>query len=207
MSSQNPSVDAFIGRAKLWRGEIQKLRAILLDCGLDEALKWGKPCFMFEGRNIAIIQPFKEHCSLMFFKGSLLQDTHGRLRNQGENTQAAMRLEFTSEAQKPLVLRGARQVGKSTLVRKAAEALGVDLWEVNLERHAALAGAFESLDVGRILMELGLVLRRSVGQGRGLLFLDEIQALPQALSALRYFHEERPDIAGRTPCFLGESGN
>lgn len=98
MITQNPRVDAFVSRAKSWRGEIQKLRAILLDCGLDEDLKWGKPCFLFEGRNIAIIQPFKQHCALMFFKGALLQDTHGRLRSQGQNTQSALRLEFASEA-------------------------------------------------------------------------------------------------------------
>jgi uncharacterized protein YdeI (YjbR/CyaY-like superfamily) len=99
MKESNPKVDAFVSRAKKWQGEIGKLRAILLDGGLDEELKWGKPCFSFEGKNIAIIQPFKEHCSLMFFKGALLDDKHGLLRSQGENTQSALRLEFTSEAQ------------------------------------------------------------------------------------------------------------
>ena len=99
MSAPSSKVDAFVSRAKKWQGETQKLRSILLDCGLGEDLKWGKPCFTFEGRNVAIIQPFKEHCSLMFFKGALLKDTHGLLRSQGENTQSAMRLEFTSEAQ------------------------------------------------------------------------------------------------------------
>ncbi|HEU5072697.1 MAG TPA: DUF1801 domain-containing protein, partial [Polyangiaceae bacterium] len=99
MSTPNPKVDAFVSRAKTWRGEIQKIRAILLECGLDEDLKWGKPCFTFEGNNVAIIQPFKAHCSLMFFKGALLEDTHGLLRSQGENTQSALRLEFTSEAE------------------------------------------------------------------------------------------------------------
>jgi uncharacterized protein YdeI (YjbR/CyaY-like superfamily) len=82
-----------------WRAEIEKMRLILLDCGLAEERKWGKPCFVFEGKNVAIIQPFKEQCALMFFKGALLQDKHGLLRRQGENTQSAMRLEFTSEAQ------------------------------------------------------------------------------------------------------------
>ncbi len=108
MSEPNPKVDAFVNRAKAWRGEIQKLRSILLDCGLEEELKWGKPCFQFEGKNVAIIQPFKEHCSLMFFKGALLEDAQGLLRSQGENTQSAKRLEFTSEAQiKKTVLKSA----------------------------------------------------------------------------------------------------
>jgi uncharacterized protein YdeI (YjbR/CyaY-like superfamily) len=85
--------------SRAWQGEIRKLRSILLGCGLEEEVKWGKPCFLFQGKNVAILQPFKEHCALMFFKGALLKDTHGLLRSQGANTQSAMRLEFTSEAQ------------------------------------------------------------------------------------------------------------
>lgn len=99
MNAQNPKVDAFVSRAKKWQAETRKLRPILLDCGLSEDLKWGKPCFMSAGRNVAIIQPFKKHCSLMFFKGVLLQDSHGLLRSPGENTQSALRLEFTDESQ------------------------------------------------------------------------------------------------------------
>lgn len=98
MSARNPKVDAFVDRSPSWRGVIQKVRSILLECGLDEDLKWAKPCFMFDGTNVAIIQPFKAHCALMFFKGALLKDTHGLLRSQGANTQSAMRLEFTREA-------------------------------------------------------------------------------------------------------------
>ena len=75
------------------------LRPILRDCGLDEALKWAKPCYTFDGANVAIIQPFKACCALMFFKGSLLEDPEGVLVKQGENSQAAMRMEFTSVAQ------------------------------------------------------------------------------------------------------------
>lgn len=106
LMNTHAKVDDFVRRAKTWQGEIQKLRSIMLDCGLDEDLKWGKPCFMFEGKNVAIIQPFKEHCSLLFFKGALLEDTHGLLRSQGENTQSALRLEFTSEAHiKPNVVK------------------------------------------------------------------------------------------------------
>ena len=70
---------------------------------------------------MAIIQPFKEHCSLMFFKGALLQDTHGLLRSQGENTQSALRLEFTSEA----------QIKKSVLKSYVKQAIAVE--EAGLE--------------------------------------------------------------------------
>lgn len=99
MSAENPKVTAFIRRARQWQGEMQKLRTILLGCGLDEEIKWGKPCYQFAGTNVAIVQPFKAHCALMFFQGALLEDTAGRLRSQGANSQAARRLEFTSEAQ------------------------------------------------------------------------------------------------------------
>lgn len=116
MSAQNPKIDAFVNRAKSWQDEIRTLRSILLDCGLDEELKWGKPCFQFEGANIAIIQPFKEHCSLMFFKGALIQDTHNLLRSQGENTQSAMRLEFTSE----------RQIKKTVVKAYVKQAIAVE---------------------------------------------------------------------------------
>ena len=157
MSTQNPKVDAFVSRAKAWQGEIQKLRSILLDCGLDEELKWGKPCFQFEGKNVAIIQPFKAHCSLLFFKGALLQDTHGLLRSQGENTQSALRLEFTSEASvKKTVVKS--YVKQAILVEKAgAEVdfkakreleLPQELTQL-LQRNRKLAKAFQSLTPGR----------------------------------------------------------
>lgn len=75
------------------------LRGILLECDLTEELKWGKPCYTAGGRNIAIMQPFTAHLSLMFFKGALLKDPAGILRSQGENTQSAMRIELTSPKQ------------------------------------------------------------------------------------------------------------
>jgi uncharacterized protein YdeI (YjbR/CyaY-like superfamily) len=157
MTTPNPKVDAFVSRAKAWQGEIQKLRTILLDGGLDEDLKWGKPCFMFEGKNIAIIQPFKEHCSLMFFKGALLLDTHGVLRSQGENTQSALRMEFTSEAQiKKAVLKSyvkqaiaAEQAGlKAEFPAKRELELPEELTRM-LKKDAKLSKAFYALTPGR----------------------------------------------------------
>ena len=139
------------------RGEIRKLRSILLDCGLDEERKWGKPCFLFEGRNVAIIQPFKAHCALMFFKGALLEDTHGLLRSQGENTQSAMRLEFTSEAQvrKAVVQSYVKQaiaVEKAGLkvAFKAKDELELpeELTQM-LQKDRRLAKAFDALTPGR----------------------------------------------------------
>lgn len=157
MSTPNVKVDAFVSRAKAWQGEIQKLRSILLESGLEEDLKWGKPCFAFEGKNVAIIQPFKEMCSLMFFKGALLEDTHGLLRSQGENTQSALRLEFTSEADvKKAVVKS--YVKQAIAVEKAGLSVDfkakreLDLPEeltAILKKDRKLAKAFSALTPGR----------------------------------------------------------
>lgn len=157
MATPNPRVEAFVSRASAWRGVMQKLRSILLECGLDEDLKWGKPCFLFDGRNVAIIQPFKEQCALMFFKGALLEDTRGLLRSQGEHTQSAMRLEFTSEA----------QVSKAAVTPYVKQAIALEKAGVRvdfkakrelelpeeltrmLQKDSRLATAFHSLTPGR----------------------------------------------------------
>jgi uncharacterized protein YdeI (YjbR/CyaY-like superfamily) len=99
MSTPNPKIDALLDRATQWREEMKELRDILLDCDLTEERKWGKPCYTAAGGNIVIMQPFNAHLSLMFFKGALLDDPEGILRSQGENTQSAKRIEFTSPEQ------------------------------------------------------------------------------------------------------------
>ncbi len=96
---------------------------------------------------------------------------------------------------KPLVLRGARQVGKSTLVRMFAKQNGLDLVELNLEKFAQLDKVFKTLDVKSILNEISGLTAKSIKGENTILFLDEIQATPHALAALRYFYEERPGLA------------
>ena len=96
---------------------------------------------------------------------------------------------------KPLVVRGARQVGKSTLVRQFAKAKGLSLCEINLERHPTLDSLFKTLDPSRIIQELSLLVKKKILLPNSLLFLDEIQATPHALQALRYFYEDFPDLS------------
>lgn len=105
----NPKVDAYLtvgcGRCPLmntpeckvhnWTEEMETLREIVLECGLTEELKWGVPCYTFEGNNIAIISAFKEYCAISFFKGVLLKDTSGILSKQGENSQSGRLIKFT----------------------------------------------------------------------------------------------------------------
>ena len=109
---------------------------------------------------------------------------------------AATRLEnwFSSPYRKPILLRGARQVGKSTLVQSFAKEHGLVLNEVNLERHRDLAPVFSTLDPKAICTRISAILGRDVRAGGTLLFLDEIQAVPEAIAALRYFREEMPEL-------------
>ena len=95
---------------------------------------------------------------------------------------------------KPVIIRGARQVGKSTLVREFARAARFSLVELNFERNPELREAFAFRDPVRILSTLTLLTGQTIAAGTNLLFLDEIQAAPEALAALRYFHEEMPEL-------------
>ena len=95
MSHMNPKVDAFLARAQKWPKEMKKLRTIALDCGLTEEIKWGKPCYSFEDKNIVVIQGFKEYCAFLFFKGYLLSDNKGILVKTGENTVVGRQARFT----------------------------------------------------------------------------------------------------------------
>jgi len=81
----NPKVDFYFSKAK-WQKELEQLRMIVLDCGLNEELKWGVPCYTFQKTNIA----------LLFFKGALLSDANGILVRQTENVQAARQVRFTN---------------------------------------------------------------------------------------------------------------
>lgn len=91
----DPKVDSFLKEADKWQEETAALRRIVLECQLTEALKWGKPCYTFEGSNVVIIQGFREHCSLLFFKGALLDDSEGVLVRPGGNSRTGRRIDFS----------------------------------------------------------------------------------------------------------------
>jgi uncharacterized protein len=98
----------------------------------------------------------------------------------------------SSNNRKPLLIRGARQVGKTTLVRQFAKEFDYYL-ELNLEREKEKS-LFEIDDVNSILNAAYLLKGKTVGKGSILLFIDEIQESPKAIALLRYFFEERSDI-------------
>jgi len=102
---------------------------------------------------------------------------------------------YRRKHRKPLVVRGARQVGKSTLIRNFADNHRLTLHEINLERHPGLVRTFEKLDMGEILRELEYISGKGkINTAGSLLFLDEIQAVPAAIKALRYFYEDYPEL-------------
>ena len=153
----NPKVDAFIGRQDRWQAEMTAVRPVLLGCGLTEEIKWGKPCFSHDGRNIAIFQPMKGFLSLMFFKGALLEDPAGLLRSQGPNSRSALRLELTSVEQvtdqagivKDYVHEAIEVEDKGLQVEPAPELGLCEELAARLEADPDLRTAFESLTPGR----------------------------------------------------------
>ena len=158
-SRMNPQVDEYLKKAKKWQEESKKLRRIVLDCGLTEESKWGKPCYTFQGSNVVIIQGFKEYCALLFCKGALLKDANRILIQQTENVQAARQLRFTNAREiaemEPLLkayIHEAVEVEKAGLevsYKKISEfAVPAEL-QTKLDATPALKKAFAALTPGR----------------------------------------------------------
>ncbi|MEP3074368.1 YdeI/OmpD-associated family protein [Maricaulis sp.] len=152
----NP-VDDYLETPGAWRDEMRVLRSVLLDCGLVEALKWAKPCYARDGENIAIMQPMKDFLALMFFKGALVDDPDGLLREQGPNSRSAKRLEFTgadairsAEPQLRALVASAINVEASgaKLPPRTDLELPEELTEA-LAGDAELSAAFDALTPGR----------------------------------------------------------
>ena len=103
---------------------------------------------------------------------------------------------LSKESRKPLVVRGARQVGKSTLIRLFAEQQQCQLAELNLERYPELGAAFAQNDPVTLTNTLEALLATDIlpAGPEVMLFLDEIQSVPEAIPALRYFYEELPQL-------------
>jgi len=103
---------------------------------------------------------------------------------------------YKSANKKPLLLRGSRQVGKSQLVRNWAKENNLDLIEINLEEKSSFRSIFEKdLDAERMLSEISLLTAKNPRQKNTIVFIDEIQAVPRALIALRYFYENTPEVS------------
>jgi uncharacterized protein YdeI (YjbR/CyaY-like superfamily) len=159
MNKNNPKVDFFFSKAEKWQKEFEKLRMIILDCGLAEELKWGQPCYAFQNRNIVLIHGFKEYCAILFFKGALLNDPNGILIQQTKNVQAARQVRFTDVRQ--IVKMGpilkayiyeAIEVEKAGLkvnFKRTTEFIIPEEFQKKLDEIPALKAAFNALTPGR----------------------------------------------------------
>lgn len=159
MNSMNPKVDFFFTKAKKWQEEFEKLRTLVLDCGLTEELKWGCPCYTFNESNVVLIHGFKEYCALLFMKGALLSDPNGILIQQTENVQSARQIRFTSLQQiveleptlKAYIFEAVEveKAGLKVALKKASEFAIPEEFQKKLDENGALKTAFESLTPGR----------------------------------------------------------
>jgi uncharacterized protein YdeI (YjbR/CyaY-like superfamily) len=124
-------VDTHVAGLKTWRAETTRLREIVSQSGLQETLKWGKPCYALDGANVVLIHGFKAYCALLFFKGALLKDEAKLLVRQTENVQAARQMRFTG----------------LTEVEARADAIGAYLEEaIAIERAGAQVGPAPAKD-------------------------------------------------------------
>jgi len=158
-SVTNPKVDWFFDKATKWQREYEKLRMIILQCGLTEELKWGCPCYTFEDKNIILIHGFKEYCAVLFFKGALLGDPEGILIQQTENVQSARQVRFKSVQEIVKMERTLKvyiyeameveKVGLQVKLKKTKDYKIPEEFQSKLDKMPRLKTAFDSLTPGR----------------------------------------------------------
>ncbi len=144
--------------AKKWQKERDKLREIVLGCDLVEELKWGKPCFTYQKKNVAIIIPLKDACALSFFKGALLSDPKRILQKIGQ-AQAGRWVKFASpkeiSAMQPILRKyiyeaiEIEESGKKVPLKKVSEYAIPEELQARLNAAPELKAAFEALTPGR----------------------------------------------------------
>ena len=155
----NPKVDFFFNKGGKWQKEFQKLRTIVLDCGLTEELKWGHPCYTWENKNIVLMHGFKDYCALLFHKGALLQDARGILVQQTAHVQAARQVRFTHAQEitgmeavlKAYVFEAieVERAGLKVPLKKTAEIPMPEEFKTALQANRDLKDAFKALTPGR----------------------------------------------------------
>lgn len=155
----NPKVDDFLSKTKKWQQELTLLRAIILECGLDEDFKWMHPCYTVKGSNIVLIHGFKEYCALLFMKGVLLKDTENLLIQQTENVQSGRQIRFTNAQQimdmKPILKAyifeavEVEKLGLKVDFKKSTDLTYPEELQNKLAENKAFKIAFEALTPGR----------------------------------------------------------
>ncbi|TGL20909.1 hypothetical protein EHQ46_10475 [Leptospira yanagawae] len=153
------SADFFFNEAKSWKKEFQILRSIALKSKLQEEIKWGQPCYTFNGQNVCLLHGFKEYCAILFFKGALLGDPKNILIQQTKNVQSARQIRFQSTSEitklkstiKAFIEEAIQleKVGKKVILKKTSEFEVPEEFLRKLEQNAKLQTAFSELTPGR----------------------------------------------------------
>ncbi|UYL07239.1 YdeI/OmpD-associated family protein [Bdellovibrio sp. SKB1291214] len=159
MPKTKSKVDAFIKSEKVWPNEAKLMREVCLECDLQEDFKWRFPCYTRNGKNLIMIQTFKNMCALMFFNGVLLKDPKKILKSPGDNSQIVKRLEFHSlsdvkkvRADMKALIKQAIKVNDSgaKVVKSAPKKLTMpEELQAALNKNKKLKIAFEKLTPGR----------------------------------------------------------
>jgi uncharacterized protein YdeI (YjbR/CyaY-like superfamily) len=155
----NPNVNNYLHTVGKWQKELEKLRNIILDCGLMEEYKWKHPCYTHKKNNILLIHEFKDYCAILFHKGALLKDKKNILIKQTENVQSARQIRFTDiseiEKSEPTIkeyIFEAIEVEKSGLkieLKKTSEYVLPKELEKKFQENPRLKSAFNKLTQGR----------------------------------------------------------
>lgn len=154
----NPKVDFYFNKGR-WQKELEQMRKIALGCGLEEALKWGCPCYTSGKRNIVLIHVFKEYCAFLFFKGALLSDPENILIQQTQHVQSARQVRFTQVkeiVQLAPVLKAyiyeaieVEKAGLKVAMKKTEDVEVPQEFQKKLNKIPALKKAFAALTPGR----------------------------------------------------------
>lgn len=185
----NPKIDKYIDRNPEWAEEIKRMRAIILDCGLEETLKWGVPCYTYQEHNVVLIHVFKSYSAILFFKGALLKDSKKLLVQQTANVQAARQLRFT-EAKEITKLSATikayvheaiavEKAGLKVQLKQTREFEMPEEFKRRLDKSARLKKAFEALTPGRqraYLLHFSSAKQASTREARVQKYLDQILA-------------------------------
>jgi len=158
-SEMNPAVDFYFSKDTTWKKELEQMRKIVLDCSLNEELKWGVPTYTFQDANIVLIHVFKEYCAFLFFKGALLNDAEGILIQQTKNVQAARQIRFTNVKEivklksilKAYIYEAieVEKAGLKVKLKKTTEFKMPEEFKKKLDKSPALKTAFHALTPGR----------------------------------------------------------
>ncbi|MCB0415297.1 MAG: YdeI/OmpD-associated family protein [Bdellovibrionales bacterium] len=151
-------IDEYISNLKNWKNETIKMREIILSCNLKEEIKWSKPCYTLDKKNIVVIQGFKSYFAVLFFKGVLMKDPKKILEKTGENTRVGRQLKFLNLKEIEKMEKTIKTyIAEAIRVEKSGEKVKVsndklilvEELENRLKKNKSLKAAFERLTPGR----------------------------------------------------------